>query len=53
MLGEVKATIDAEVYYHIGDREDLDKRPAELAGFRFLWPCEALDQPWTDARTLA
>lgn len=47
MLGEVKASFDAEVYYHIGDREDLDKRPAEQAGFRFLWPHEAVAMPWT------
>lgn len=47
MLGEVKASFDAEVYYHIGDREDLDKRPAEQAGFLFLWPHEAVAMPWT------
>ena len=46
MLGDVKAQFQADVYYHIGDREDLDKRPAERAGFEFLWPDEALGEPW-------
>ncbi|MDE0659267.1 MAG: HAD family hydrolase [Gammaproteobacteria bacterium] len=49
MLPEVKSRFTADVYYHIGDREDLDKRPAEQAGFEFLWPDEALAKPW--ART--
>ena len=49
MLPEVKAQFDAEIYYHIGDREDLDKRPAEKAGFAFLWPHEAAAMPWLDA----
>jgi len=46
MLGEVKVNFEADAYYHIGDREDLDKRPAEQAGFVFLWPHEALNEPW-------
>ena len=46
MLPEVKAQFDASSYYHIGDREDLDKRPAEQAGFEFLWPDEAAARPW-------
>ena len=46
MLGDVKSQFPADVYYHIGDREDLDKRPAEQAGFEFLWPHEALAKPW-------
>ena len=46
MLEDVKADFEAEVYYHIGDREDLDKRPAEKAGFEFLWPHEAVDHPY-------
>ena len=33
-----------EEYYHIGDREDLDKRYALAAGFKFLWPDEAAEQ---------
>ncbi len=46
MLAEVKAQFDAESYYHIGDREDLDKRYALEAGFEFLWPDEAAALPW-------
>ncbi len=46
MLPDVKAQFEADVYYHIGDREDLDKRPAEQAGFEFLWPHEAATAPW-------
>ena len=46
MLPDVKARFVADVYYHIGDREDLDKRYALDAGFEFLWPHEALIHPW-------
>jgi hypothetical protein len=46
MLPDVKAQFAAEVYYHIGDREDLDRRFALAAGFEFLWPHEAIVQPW-------
>jgi len=46
MLPDVKAQFVADVYYHIGDREDLDKRYALDAGFVFLWPREAIVQPW-------
>ena len=46
MLPEVKATFEADVYYHIGDREDLDKKYALEAGFEFLWPEEAVTKPW-------
>lgn len=46
MLAEVKAKFEADVYYHIGDREDLDKRYALEAGFEFLWPHEAITKPW-------
>ena len=46
MLSEVKAQFQADVYYHTGDREDLDKKYALEAGFEFLWPDEALDEPW-------
>ena len=46
MLSEVKAKFEADVYYHIGDREDLDKKYALDAGFEFLWPHEAIMKPW-------
>ena len=46
MLPDVKAAFEADVYYHIGDREDLDKKYALDAGFEFLWPDEAILQPW-------
>ena len=46
MLHEVKAKFEADVYYHIGDREDLDKRYALEAGFEFLWPHEAVTKSW-------
>lgn len=46
MLPDVKAQFVADVYYHIGDREDLDRRYALDAGFEFLWPHEAIVQPW-------
>ena len=42
MLPDVKAQFAADVYYHIGDREDLDKKYALDAGFEFLWPDEAI-----------
>jgi hypothetical protein len=45
-LPEVKAKFEADVYYHIGDREDLDKKYALEAGFEFLWPDEAAEMPW-------
>ncbi len=46
MLPDVMAKFEADVYYHIGDREDLDKRYALEAGFEFLWPDEAAEMPW-------
>jgi hypothetical protein len=46
MLPDVKAKFVADAYYHIGDREDLDRRYALEAGFEFLWPHEAIVQPW-------
>ncbi|HJN85834.1 MAG: HAD family hydrolase [Dehalococcoidia bacterium] len=45
-LPEVKAKFEADIYYHIGDREDLDKKPALEAGFEFLWPEEAAEKAW-------
>ena len=46
MLPEVMSQFTADAYYHIGDREDLDKRYAERAGFNFLWPEEAAEMSW-------
>jgi len=46
MLPDVKAKFEADIYYHIGDREDLDKKYALEAGFEFLWPHEAVELPW-------
>ncbi len=46
MLADVKAKFEAEGYYHIGDREDLDRQTALRAGFEFLWPHEAVTKPW-------
>ena len=46
MLPDVKARFQADVYYHTGDREDLDKKYALEAGFEFLWPHEAILEPW-------
>ena len=45
-LPDVMAKFDADVYIHIGDREDLDKKYALEAGFEFLWPDEAILEPW-------
>jgi len=46
MLPDVKSKFEAEAYYHIGDREDLDRRYALDAGFEFLWPHEAVEHPY-------
>ena len=46
MLADVKAKFDAERYFHIGDREDLDRQNALRAGFEFLWPDEAASRSW-------
>ena len=46
MLAELKTKFEAKAYYHIGDREDLDKRYAERAKFEFLWPDEAMEMEW-------
>lgn len=46
MLPEIKAKFVADAYYHIGDREDLDKKYALEAGFEFLWPDEAAGMAW-------
>ncbi len=44
-LGEVRARISADSYYHIGDR-DLDQQFAQRAGFGFWWEYEAVSEPW-------
>ena len=46
MLPDVKVQFEADVYYHIGDHEDLDRQNALRAGFEFLWPDEAILMPW-------
>lgn len=46
MLITVRSQFEADVYYHIGDREEVDKRYALEAGFEFLWPHEAITKPW-------
>jgi hypothetical protein len=46
MLPDVKVKFVVNVYYHIGDREDLDRKYALDAGFEFLWPHEAMVHPW-------
>lgn len=43
----VKARFEAEIYYHIGDRE-LDKQFAEQAGFDFFYPDVAITEPWNN-----
>ena len=45
-LPDVKERFEAEAYYHIGDREDLDRQYALAAGFEFFWPDEAVSEPW-------
>ncbi|HAA95228.1 MAG: HAD family hydrolase [SAR202 cluster bacterium] len=45
-LPDVKERFEADIYYHIGDREDLDRQYALAAGFEFLWPDEAVSEPW-------
>ena len=46
MLADVKAKFEADRYFHIGDREDLDRQNALRAGFEFLWPDEAAEKHW-------
>ena len=45
-LEYMKTKFDAEEYWHIGDREDLDRQMALSVGFDFLWPDEATEKPW-------
>ncbi|SVA27269.1 uncharacterized protein METZ01_LOCUS80123 [marine metagenome] len=46
MLPELKKSFDADVYCHVGDRDDLDRKYALRAGFEFLWPDEAVEKDW-------
>jgi len=41
----VKATFNAEQYYHIGDT-NMDRQYAERAGFEFFYPDTAVDHFW-------
>ena len=45
-LETMKTKFDAEEYWHIGDREDLDQLMALSIGFQFLWPHEAAEKDW-------
>ena len=45
-LEYMKTKFDAEEYWHIGDREDLDRQMALRCGFQFLWPHEAAAKDW-------
>jgi hypothetical protein len=44
-LAEVKAQLQAEAYYHIGDT-DMDRFFADRAGFRFVRADAAVRQAW-------
>jgi hydroxymethylpyrimidine pyrophosphatase-like HAD family hydrolase len=46
LVEDVKNKFDAEAYWHIGDREDLDRQMSLRCGFQFLWPHEAAQKPW-------
>ena len=41
----IKTRFEAEEYYHVGDRDDLDRKYAIQAGFGFFWPDEAAENP--------
>ena len=43
LLSDLKTKFEAEEYYHVGDRDDLDRKYAIQAGFGFLWPDEAAE----------
>ena len=45
LLADLKKQFDAENYYHVGDRDDLDRKYAIRAGFGFFWPDEAAENP--------
>lgn len=46
LLADVKTKFRADAYWHIGDREDLDRQMALRVGFDFLWPDEAAEKDW-------
>ena len=46
MLPDVKEQFEADVYCHIGDRDDLDRQYAVKADFDFMWPDEAAAHHW-------
>ena len=50
-LPEVKSRFQADVYYHIGDRE-LDRQFALAAGFQFVWMDDGKTEPWLDGKTI-
>jgi hypothetical protein len=44
-IARSKKQFDAESYYHVGDRDDLDRKYAMRAEFGFFWPDEAAENP--------
>ena len=44
-LTELRATIEADAYYHIGD-SIIDQQYAKWGGFDFWWTEDALAEPW-------
>ena len=46
LLADMKTKFEADAYWHIGDREDLDRQMALRVGFDFLWPDEAAEKDW-------
>jgi hypothetical protein len=44
-IARSKKQFDAESYYHVGDRDDLDRKYAMRVGFGFFWPDEAAKNP--------
>ncbi|HJO60093.1 MAG: hypothetical protein QGE99_05660 [SAR202 cluster bacterium] len=45
LLSDLKTQFEVEEYYHVGDRDDLDRKYAIQAGFGFFWPDEAAASP--------
>ena len=44
-LTELRATIEADAYYHIGD-SIIDQQYAKWGGFDFWWSDDAVAEPW-------
>ncbi|MDA1096296.1 MAG: HAD family hydrolase [Chloroflexi bacterium] len=44
-LGRVRASVEADSYYHMGDR-DTDFQIAQEHDFGFWWTHEAIEEPW-------